>query len=163
MAIDKGGARLRLLRAFPRGNNWCCTHFRHGKPERFRVACHIGQCPPRRLRQPLQQQQRRGKLVRLAGRHDEVDQSASSIADTDNFGADATPGAAQRLSIAAGVAIESQSQRIGLLGRAPVAFWCARATVPSMQANASFGSPSATTCAMIRSQTPFNVQRRNRR
>lgn len=50
-----------------------------------------------------------------------------------------------------------------LPGRAPDAFWCARATVPSMQANASCGSPSATKWAMILSHTLRTAHRQNRR
>jgi hypothetical protein len=50
-----------------------------------------------------------------------------------------------------------------LLDRAPDAFWCALATVPSKHANASFGSPSATTDAKILSQTPLTLHRRKRR
>jgi hypothetical protein len=83
--------------------------------------------------------------MRLAGHHDKVDQPASGIADANDLAAETTSRTPQSLLIIVGVAIESQTQRIALLARAPAAFWCARATVPSMQANASFGSPSATT------------------
>jgi hypothetical protein len=77
--------------------------------------------------------------------------------------AEVTSRTPQRLRIAAGVAIESQPHLIRLLGCAPAAFGCARAIVPSMQANASFGTPSATTWTMIRFQTPATAQRRKRR
>jgi hypothetical protein len=101
--------------------------------------------------------------VRLAWHEDKVDEPASSVADTDDLAAKTAPRASQSLRIVPGAAIGSQTQRISLLGRAPAAFWCARATVPSMQAKASCGSPSATTCAMILSHTPLTVQRRKRR
>ena len=101
--------------------------------------------------------------MRLAGDKDKVDQTAGGIADPDDLAAKTAPGTAESLLVLVVAAIESQTQRIGLLGRAPAAFWCARATVPSMHANASFGSPSATTCAMILSHTPLTAQRRKRR
>jgi hypothetical protein len=83
--------------------------------------------------------------VRLTRDQDKINQPTGGIADTDDLGAETTPRTSQGLRIMGGVAIESQTQWVSLLGRAPVAFWCARAMVPSMQANASFGSPSATT------------------
>src|SRR5277367_4304678 len=101
--------------------------------------------------------------MRLARHQDKVDESASGIADANDFAAETTPRAAKSLLIVVGVVIESQTQAVDLLARAPAGFWCARTTVPSMQANASFGSPSATTCAMILSHTPATVQRRKRR
>ncbi len=101
--------------------------------------------------------------MRLARHQNEINQPAGGVTDTDDLAAEPAPGTAQSLGIFAVLAIESQTQRVGLLGRAPAAFWCARATVPSMQANASFGSPEATTCAMILSHTPDTVQRRKRR
>ncbi len=79
--------------------------------------------------------------MRLTWCQDKVDKAASSIASTNDFTAKTAPRTTKGLGIAAGVAIESQTHVIGLLGRAPAAFWCARATVPSMQAKASFGSP----------------------
>ena len=101
--------------------------------------------------------------MRLAGHQDKVDKPAGGVADANDLAAETAPRAPQGLLVIAGVAIESQTQAVGLLGRAPAAFWCARATVPSMQANASFGYPSDTTCAMILSQTPATAQRRKRR
>ena len=101
--------------------------------------------------------------MRLTGHQDKINQSASGVADANDFAAKTAPRSPQGLCIAAGTAIESQCQLISLLRRAPLAFWWARTIVPSMQAKASFGSPWATTCAMIRSHTPRTVQRRNRR
>jgi hypothetical protein len=51
------------------------------------------------------------------------------------------PESGRGLGIVAGIATESQTHIVGLLERAPAAFWCARAIGPSMQANASFGIP----------------------
>lgn len=79
--------------------------------------------------------------MRLTWRQDKVDKAASGIANPDYFTAKTAPRTAKGLAVAAGAAIESQTHIVGLLGRAPAAFWCARAIVPSMQANASFGSP----------------------
>ena len=107
--------------------------------------------------------QRGRKFVRLPGHQDKVDKPPIGVANAHDLATEAAAGTAEGLLVAAVLAIESQTQRVGLLGRAPDAFWCARATVPSMQANASFGSPSATTCAMILSHTPLTAQRRNLR
>lgn len=83
--------------------------------------------------------------MRLAGHQDKVDEPAGGVTHADDLAAETAARTSQSLIVTDGAAIESQSQRVGLLGRAPAAFWCARATVPSMQAKASFGSPSATT------------------
>ena len=83
--------------------------------------------------------------MRLAGHQDKVDEPAGGVTHADDFAAETAARTSQSLIVTDGAAIESQSQRGGLLGRAPAAFWCARATVPSMHAKASFGSPSATT------------------
>ena len=79
--------------------------------------------------------------MRLTRCQDKVEKAPSGIANTDDFTAKAASRTTEGLGIAAAVAIESQTHMVGLLGRAPAAFWCARATVPSMQAKASFGSP----------------------
>jgi hypothetical protein len=60
--------------------------------------------------------------VRLAGNQDKVEEAASRIANTDNLTAKPTSRAAQSLRIAAGIAIESQTQLVGLLALAPAAF-----------------------------------------
>ena len=101
--------------------------------------------------------------MRLAWHQDKIDQPPGSVADTNNLAAEATPRTTQSLRNAAGAAIESQTHMVSLPGRAPAAFWCARAIVPSIQANASFGSPAATTWAMILSHTPATAQQRKRR
>jgi len=163
MAIDIGRTWLRLLAALARRNHRDRAHLPRGEAKLLGVTRHIGQRPGRRPGQTPQQQQRRRKLVRLARQQDKVDEPARGVADTDDLAAKTAPRTSQSLRVAGSVAIESQTQFGGLLARAPAAFWCARATVPSMQAKASFGSPSATTCAMIRSHTPLTVQRRKRR
>ena len=60
--------------------------------------------------------------MRLTWCQDKVDEAASRIADTDDFATKSAPRTTKGLGIAMGVAIESQTQRIGLLGRAPAAF-----------------------------------------
>jgi hypothetical protein len=107
--------------------------------------------------------QRRREFVRLPRYQYKVYKPPIRVANANDLATEAAAGPAEGLLVAAFLAIESQTQRVGLLGRAPDAFWCARATVPSMQANASFGSASATTCCMILSHTPLTAQRRNRR
>jgi hypothetical protein len=160
MTVDEARARLLLLGIPARRHDRGRAHCLGGRAKLRRVAGHVRQDPGGRPGQPLQQLQRGGQLVRLAGYQDEVDEAAIGVANTYDLAAEATAGPADRLLVAAFLAIESQTQRVSLLGRAPAAFWCARATVPSMQANASFGSASATTCAMILSQTPLTAQRR---
>lgn len=59
--------------------------------------------------------------MRLAGDKDKVDQAASGIADPDYLAAKTAPGTAESLLVLV-AAIESQTQRISLLGRAPAAF-----------------------------------------
>ena len=132
-----------------------------GGAERRRVAGHVGQGPGRCLGQAGQQLQRRCEFVRLPGHQVKVDQPAVRVANTHYFATETAAGTTDRLLVAAFLAIESQTQCVGLLGRAPAAFWCARVTVPSIQANATFGSASATTWAMILSHTPLAAQRRN--
>ncbi len=160
VAVDEARARLLLLGVLARRHDRGRAHRLDGRAELCRVAGHVCQGPGGGPGQALQQFQRRGQLVRLARHQDEVDEAAISVANAYDLGAEAAAGAADRLLVAAFFAIESQTQCVGLLGRAPAAFWCARATVPSMQAKASFGSASATTCAMILSQTPLTAQRR---
>ncbi len=60
--------------------------------------------------------------MRLACHQDKVKEAASRIANTDDLAAKPTSRAAQSLRIAAGAAIESQTQLVGLLARAPAAF-----------------------------------------
>ena len=79
--------------------------------------------------------------MRLAWHQHEVDEPACGIANANDLAGKSAPGTAEGLLVLVVAAIESQTQRIGLVDRAPAAFWCARATVPSMHANASFGSP----------------------
>ena len=101
--------------------------------------------------------------MRLAWCQDKVDEPPGGIAGADDLAAETTPRTPQGLLVIANDATASQPQAVGLSGRAPAAFWRARATVPSMQAKASCGSPCATTCAMIRSHTPATAQWRKRR
>ena len=122
MAIDIIRTGLRLPAAFARRNHRDGAHLPHSMPKLLRVTRHIGQCPGWRLRQASQQPQRRGKFVRLTCHQDKVEEAASRIANTDDLAAKPTPRAAQRLRIAAGIAIESQTQLVGLLARAPAAF-----------------------------------------
>jgi hypothetical protein len=60
--------------------------------------------------------------MRLTRRQDEVDKTARGIAHTDDFTTKTAPRTTKGLGIAAGVAIESQTHIVGLLGRAPAAF-----------------------------------------
>jgi hypothetical protein len=90
----------------------------------------------------------------LARRQDKVEEAASGITDADDLAAETAPRAPRSLRVIAGFAGKLQAHIVDLPGRAPAAFCCARATVPSMQAKPSFGSAAATTSAMILSQTP---------
>lgn len=162
MTIDKAWAWLLHFGALARRHNRDGAHRLDGRAKLGRVAGHVRQRPRGCLGQAFQQLQRGREFVRLAGDKNKVDQAAGGIADPDYLAAKTAPGTAESLLVLV-AAIESQTQCVGLLGRAPAAFWCARATVPSMHANANFGSPSATTCAMILSHTPLTAQRRKRR
>ncbi len=66
--------------------------------------------------------QRRREFVRLPGHQDKVDETAVSVANADDLATETAAGAAKGLLVAAVLAIESQTQRVGLLGRAPDAF-----------------------------------------
>jgi hypothetical protein len=92
-----------------------------------------------------------------------VDQSPGGIAGTDDLAAETASRTPQGLLIAVALAIGPQTQVVGLLGRAPAAFYCGRTRVPSMQANSSFGSLSDTIGAMILSHASATVQRWKRR
>jgi hypothetical protein len=162
VTIDKARAWLLQFGVLSRRHDRGSAHRLGGGAKLRRVAGHVGQGPCRCLGQAFQQLQRGREFVCLTGDKDKVDKAASGIADPDDLAAQTAPGTAESLLVRV-AAIESQTQRIGLLGRAPAAFWCARAMVPSIQANASFGSPSATTWAMILSHTPLTAQRRKRR
>jgi uncharacterized protein (DUF2236 family) len=50
--------------------------------------------------------------MRLARHQDKVDESASGIADANDFAAETTPRAAKSLLIVVGVVIESQTQAV---------------------------------------------------
>ncbi len=163
MTVYIVGARLRGFGAFAGWHHGDRPHRPCRRAERAGVTRHVRQRPDRGLGHALQQDQRRSKFMRLAGNHQKIEQPSRRIADPHDFRAQSTPRTAQGLGLGRGVAIESQTQRAALPGLAPDAFWCARAIVPSMQANLSCGSPCATTWAMIRSQTPRSVQRRKRR
>jgi hypothetical protein len=122
MAIDIGWARFRMLGVLARRHHWDCAHLLDRRAERLGVTRHVGQSPGRRLWLAFQQQQRRCQLVCLARHQHEVHEPASRIAYANDLAAKTTPGTAQGLVIAAGLAIESQTHLIGLLGRAPAAF-----------------------------------------
>lgn len=76
----------------------------------------------RRFGQTLQKQQRRRKLVRLARCQKEIDQPPGSVTHADDLGAKPASRPAHRLRLRTGAASESQTQRTGLLDRAPAAF-----------------------------------------
>ena len=76
----------------------------------------------RGLGQALQKGQRWRKLVRLSGDQEKIHQPAGGVADAHDLGPEPAARTAEGFRLAAGVANESQSQRRGLLGRAPAAF-----------------------------------------
>ena len=90
-----------------------------------------------------------------------VSRPALRAANAHYFATETAAGTTGRVLVAAFLAIESQTQCVDLLGRAPATFWCARATVPSTQANASLGSTPTTAWAMILADTPLTAQQRN--
>ena len=59
--------------------------------------------------------------MRLTGRQKEIHQSSGGIAYPDDLGAKPASRATQRLRPGGTVAVESQTQTMGLLGRAPAA------------------------------------------
>ena len=145
MAVDVGRARLRLLGPFAGWHNRDRPHGMNGCTKFGCVARHVGKRPLWRFGQSAQQRQRWRKLVCLPRYQQEIEQSPGCIADANYLCAETATRTPERFTWCRNSANESQSQLRCLADRAPEAFWCARAMVPSMQANPNCGSPCATT------------------